>query len=49
MTWKLTAFVKDSPNTVPIATMTTRSVVLADATADLWRRNGLDVVREQQL
>ena len=37
------AWVKDSPNIVPIATLETRSITIARAVAGVFRRNGFRV------
>jgi hypothetical protein len=39
----LIAWVKDSPNTAPVATATTRSYALAIAMMKLWRKEGFVV------
>lgn len=44
----VTAWVRGSPNTVPIATMETRSVVLARETAKLWRKQGWQVEQSEK-
>lgn len=41
--WKITAFVKDSPNKEPIAVATFRSWTLLVATVNLWEKDGFRV------
>lgn len=43
--WIVQAWVKNSPNSVPIAQCETRSVDLADRTAELWRKEGFRIER----
>lgn len=43
--WIVQAWVKNSPNVVPIAQCETHSADLADKTAALWRKQGFRIER----